>query len=251
MSVRTSVSSQRAPMVKVCQVVSKEELKGCTIIILIGPTGGGKSNFIEKLASQAPGETNITGIADHKLTPGPAQIVAYRMDHQFLDLWTDKPIIFVDTPGLCDKDKSDAQTKSEIEKWKKTNAVQTVDRLLYVDRISDNRAPRSKSKTIKVLESLGGKDAARRTVVMTTMWDLMWNDRLKAHADHRYNLLKNENWKDFLGQGFVRCSRNIAAAIFYTGFHTSDHRSGSWEPIGYDDPPISCSFAYTRKSKDC
>ncbi|KAF9049178.1 hypothetical protein BJ165DRAFT_1078709 [Panaeolus papilionaceus] len=123
------------------------------------------------------------------------------MDHQFLDLWTDKPIIFVDTPGLCDKDKSDSQTRAQIQKWMKKNAVKTVDRLLYVDRISDNRAPRSKSNTIEVLEALCGKDAAGKTVVMTAMWDLMWNERLKTLANRRYDLLKNGYWKDYLEKG--------------------------------------------------
>ncbi|PPR01887.1 hypothetical protein CVT24_001356 [Panaeolus cyanescens] len=189
------------PTVSVKKVENASDMKNCAFIVFIGPTGTGKSNFIQTLAAETPGGSTVKDIAKKSLDSGTQKVAAYRMDHSFLHIWTEKPIILVDTPGLSDRRKSEMYVLSEIQKWMKKNDVKSVDRLLYMDRISDNRMPRSKAKSLDIFKALCGREAANRTVVVTTMWDLMWNPRLQKHAAHRFDLLKSKHWKDFLDKG--------------------------------------------------
>ncbi|KAF9053415.1 hypothetical protein BJ165DRAFT_1447414 [Panaeolus papilionaceus] len=172
-----------------------------SVIVLIGPTGTGKSNFIEMLGSITTNGPKVKDLAKARLDSGTQEVDGYRMEHQHLNIYTTKPIILVDTPGLSDRRKSEMQVLGQIKKWMKKTGVKSVDRLFYMDRISDNRMPRSKTKSLEIFKALCGTDAANRTVVVTTMWDLMWNPRLKAHANHRFNLLKEKHWNDFIAQG--------------------------------------------------
>ncbi|KAF9053472.1 hypothetical protein BJ165DRAFT_1317340, partial [Panaeolus papilionaceus] len=81
-------------------------------------------------------------------------------------IYTKKPIILVDTPGLSNPRKSEMQILGQIQKWMK----RSVDRLFYMDRISDNRMTRSKTKSLELFKALCGTEAASRVVVVTTMW---------------------------------------------------------------------------------
>ncbi|KAF9053439.1 hypothetical protein BJ165DRAFT_1524133 [Panaeolus papilionaceus] len=154
-------------------------------------------------------------ISDHKLQVGTSEIRAYRMKHRNAELWTSKDIILVDTPDLSHERKTEWWVLSQIKKWMEDNGITNIDRLLYFDRISDNRMRRSRGRSSAIFKSICGKQAASRALVITTMWDEMWNDRLKTHAANRYNDLKQEYWKEFVQQGcrIEKFENNFATAI--------------------------------------
>ncbi|KAF9053454.1 hypothetical protein BJ165DRAFT_1447548 [Panaeolus papilionaceus] len=192
-------------------------LNDCAIVIIVGRTGAGKSSFIEKLASKTAGGPQ--GIAKSKLDAGTLHVVPYRVDHQMLNLGTDRPLIIVDTPGLSDKRISEMIIVRMIQKWLRQrwrilfyflsciqlplhfSGAKRVDRLFYMDSISDKKMTRSQATSLEIFKALCGEQAAHRTVILTTMWDQLWNDDLVAQGNHHHSLLAETYFSDFLSCG--------------------------------------------------
>ncbi|KAF9053482.1 hypothetical protein BJ165DRAFT_860178 [Panaeolus papilionaceus] len=118
------------------------------------------------------------------------------MEHKHLNIYTTKPIILVDTPGLLSEKISEMAVLVQIRKWMKKNGVKSVDRLIYTDRSNDIRISNPRMKCWEIFKALCGTEAASRMVVVTTMWDLMSQARLAAHRDHRFQLLRCFPWED-------------------------------------------------------
>jgi len=77
------------------------------IVVVMGPTGAGKSTFIE-CATRQDGRT-----VGHKLRSFTADIRTVRFNHP-----TDGyPVVFVDTPGFEATSRSDMETLSMIADW--------------------------------------------------------------------------------------------------------------------------------------
>ncbi|KAF8238168.1 hypothetical protein L208DRAFT_362715 [Tricholoma matsutake] len=131
-----------------------------TIIVLLGPTGSGKSTFIEVATCRAQNKT-----VGHSLQPHTKEIRAITVPHPS----TDHPIVLVDTPGLDDT-KFDAAIWSMIIVWlRKSYHVSTIAGIVYLYRISDNRSVGSPEKNLPLFDALCG-DVKNNVVIATTMW---------------------------------------------------------------------------------
>ncbi|KAF9053498.1 hypothetical protein BJ165DRAFT_1608114 [Panaeolus papilionaceus] len=186
-----------------------------SVIVLLGPSGAGKSNFIETLGSITTKWPKVVDLAKARVDDGTQEVYGYRMEHQNLNIYTTKPIVLVDTPGLSNPRMSEMQVQLQIKKWMKKSGVKSIDRLFYMDSISEHGMSPRKRKSLEIFKVFCGLEAASRTVAVTTMWDLMWNPRLKADADHRFKLLKERYWNDFLDQGsrIVTFNNTFEAAL--------------------------------------
>jgi len=78
-----------------------------TIILLLGPTGSGKSRFVEVATGHTQSKT-----VGHTLEPWTTDIRANPCAHPL----TKHPVVLVDTPGLDDT-KFDADIFTKITTW--------------------------------------------------------------------------------------------------------------------------------------
>jgi hypothetical protein len=159
------------------------------IVVVMGPTGAGKSTFIDCATSQ--GGKNV----GHSWKSETSQVRSVSVSHP-----TDRqPVVFVDTPGFDDTFKSDTEILSMIADWlvKTYKAKVNLATILYLHRISDNRMSGTAMKNLQLFSSLCGKKAMPNVVIVTTMWSLVpaeWGTK-------RENVLKREVWKDMLKAG--------------------------------------------------
>jgi hypothetical protein len=159
------------------------------IVVVMGPTGAGKSTFIEH-ATRQDGQT-----VGHSWKSTTAKIRTVRVIHP-----TDgRPIAFVDTPGFDDTFKSDIEILSMIADW----LVQTykgnvnLATILYLHRISDNRLSGSAMKNLNLFSSLCGGKAMPNVVIVTTMWSCVPEEL----GTKREEDLKKEVWNHMLNDG--------------------------------------------------
>jgi len=112
---------------------------------------------------------------------------------------SDLNIIFVDTPGFDDTNKSDLEILEMLAKWLKDTYQKHVklSGILYLHRISDNRMAGTPLKNLRMFEQLCGKNALRNILLTTTMWDLVEE---REGLDRQRELVK-EYWLPMIKQG--------------------------------------------------
>ncbi|KAF4582667.1 hypothetical protein EYR40_002590 [Pleurotus pulmonarius] len=170
--------------------VKTEDLKEDDIIIAImGPTGAGKSSFI----NMATG--NATGVGhDLESCTNSIDILKFQCIERSM-----QDIIFVDTPGFDDTHKSDVEILEMIAGWLKQTYEQNVKLagILYFHRITDNRMAGTPLKNLHMFEKLCGKDALQNIILTTTMWD----EVDEPTGEQREKELERHYWKTMISQG--------------------------------------------------
>ncbi|KAI6127878.1 kinase-like domain-containing protein [Pisolithus croceorrhizus] len=161
------------------------------IIAVMGPTGSGKSNFINKLT----GNKEESGADRLKsCTEGIREFV--------VDLPDDKHYMFVDTPGFDDTHRSDRDILRIIADWleKKYRKDVKLTGIIYTHRISDNRMTNSVCKNLNLFGQLCGEEAAQCVRLVTTMWD---NQKAENTAiwQNRLSQLEGNFWKPLISLG--------------------------------------------------
>ncbi|KAI6104199.1 P-loop containing nucleoside triphosphate hydrolase protein [Pisolithus sp. B1] len=128
----------------------------------MGPTGSGKSNFINQLTGS-------------KKEPGAEKLESCtRGIREFeVNLTDGNRYVFVDTPGFDDTYQSDRDILRTIADWlaKKYQGNVKLTGVIYTHRISDNRMSGSVCKNLDLFGQLCGDKAAQCVRLVTTMWD--------------------------------------------------------------------------------
>ncbi|KAL9714078.1 hypothetical protein Ac2012v2_002386 [Leucoagaricus gongylophorus] len=175
---------------KEAQSVKTEELKESdTVIVLMGPTGSGKSSFISMVADTDQG-------VGHDLMSCTNEIKAVRVRVPDEDI----DIVLVDTPGFDDTYKSDYEILQMISEWIKQVGYKNIllDGILYLHRITDNRMAGTPLRNLEVFEKICGPQAFTRVLMMTTMWDDLENEEM---GELREEELKTHYWYPMISQG--------------------------------------------------
>jgi len=160
------------------------------IIALMGPTGTGKSTFIDIATCQKAKHVG------HKLESHTSEIRAVR----FLHPTTFVPYVLVDTPGFNDTNKTDAEVLDMIADWLKKTYKSNVKvaGIIYLHRISDNRMSGSPLKNLQMFGKLCGDTAIKSVVLATTMWTKV---RPVEVGVRREQELKEKYWAGMLSLG--------------------------------------------------
>ncbi|KAF9463789.1 P-loop containing nucleoside triphosphate hydrolase protein [Collybia nuda] len=161
------------------------------IIALMGPTGTGKSTFIDI----ASGQKKKT--AGHSLKSETSKVRAIRIPHP--DPENKNSYVLVDTPGFNDTNKTDTEVLALIAGWLKDTYKKDVKlaAIVYLHRISDNRMSGSPLQNLRMFSKLCGDGATTHVVLATTMWS-----KVKAGVgEKREAELKAKFWNAMLQLG--------------------------------------------------
>ncbi|KAF9042387.1 hypothetical protein BJ165DRAFT_265151 [Panaeolus papilionaceus] len=187
------------------------ERRGDRLVLLWGPTGAGKSRFVEVLA----GDGEQLGISKDQLDSVTQKIETYELI--FTEMWQgpgteplpytrgpeDGRMYILDTPGFSDSQISEIEILEMVKDWMKTHNCSGIQMLLYFFPITDIRLSGSKRRaiqTLKLLSRINGEEPGS-VLVATTMWDRLWNKRNQKAAEERFVQLRDEIWKDLLETG--------------------------------------------------
>ncbi|KAG8770242.1 hypothetical protein FRC15_004181 [Serendipita sp. 397] len=133
------------------------------IIIIMGPTGVGKSTFIDYATGR-----NGQGIG-HTLKSSTQGIVVRKT------VVGGQSIAFVDTPGFDDTVRSDYEILGVIAEFfisVHKDGLQ-MEKIFYLHRISDNRVSGTPLRNLELFASMCGNIAMPTVTIVTTMWSLV------------------------------------------------------------------------------
>ncbi|PPQ69143.1 hypothetical protein CVT24_000009 [Panaeolus cyanescens] len=170
--------------------VSAEEVQLDDIIIAVmGPTGTGKTTFI-----QAAAGTNDVGLdVGHSLSAGTTGVRCVKIPIP----GTHSNLVLVDTPGFDDPDKSDAEILEIIAKWLESTYRRQIllTGLVYLHRITDIRHDVGIQNTMNVFQRLAGPNAFERVALVTTMWNDLRDKQIGVEREEQ---LMNNHWRPMI-----------------------------------------------------
>ncbi|KAF9034254.1 hypothetical protein BJ165DRAFT_1534082 [Panaeolus papilionaceus] len=167
------------------------------IYLIMGPTGAGKSAFIEAFA----GKSQKLSISKDQLAGYTQTVTAYRLVNVMYAHWdgTMHPVYLIDTPGFSDSKISEIEIVNMVKKWSKDNDIHYSTGILYFTPITETRLPGSRRRTFKMLKKLL-EDNSRSCslIVITTMWDTVHNKQTQKRAESNFAQLRDETLEEFV-----------------------------------------------------
>ncbi|KAH7908657.1 kinase-like domain-containing protein [Hygrophoropsis aurantiaca] len=173
------------------------------IIAVMGPTGTGKSTFIDEATR---GQGPVIG---HSLDSCTRYVQTFTCAHPRQH---GRNVVFVDTPGFDDSQRTDYEILEEIAKWLETTYKQriTLSGLLYFHAISDSRMRGAPLRNLAMFKELCGENALQNVILTTTMWDEVPTAVGVRHEEQ----LRDEFWEPMISAGcrMARFSRSWESA---------------------------------------
>ncbi|KAG8782102.1 hypothetical protein FRC20_007857 [Serendipita sp. 405] len=157
------------------------------IIVVMGPTGAGKSTFIDYATG---GDGQDIG---HSLKSCTRDIVIRKTTAE------GQSFALVDTPGLNNTTRSNYEILGEIASFlvEARMAGYQLDKILYLHQISDNRMAGTSSRDLELFANLCGNAAMPNVIVVTTMWSLVANNTGKEREEQ----LRETFWSQMITEG--------------------------------------------------
>ncbi|EEU42228.1 uncharacterized protein NECHADRAFT_6950, partial [Fusarium vanettenii 77-13-4] len=181
------------------------------VILVMGPTGAGKSYFINKLKR---GGAQV----GHSLRSETAGCQGVNIE--FGSAENARVITVVDTPGFDDTHRSSAEVLSEITEYLATQHAMGIPTkgVLYLHRILDNRMSGSAMTSLNLFQDIVGDSALKNVILVTTMWNKLRAEDI-AEADRREQELLDDFWRPMIDNGSFatqfRGTSDKAAALVY------------------------------------
>ncbi|PPR03423.1 hypothetical protein CVT24_012692 [Panaeolus cyanescens] len=163
------------------------------LIVVLGPTGSGKSNFINTLTGKNEvlvGSGLCSCTKDIKLVqcdPLPGK---------------SNRVFLVDTPGFDDAGTSDFSILEILEKWF-TDTFQRrikVSGVLFFHRITENRFAGSSAHNLSILVGLCGSPSLNNVLIVTSLWDEIKPEFLQE-TEEREKQLESKYWSSLTKHG--------------------------------------------------
>ncbi|KAG6833278.1 hypothetical protein H0H87_009453 [Tephrocybe sp. NHM501043] len=186
-----------------------EDARSTDIVIpIMGPTGAGKSTFVNAVAN------NAFAVVGHNLKSETAQLQPIILQHPNNPA---RRIIIVDTPGFDDTYAADSEILRRIANWlaQSYSANMTLAGVIYLHEISQARMLGTARKNLDMFNKLCGDAATKNVILATTKWSQVAG----GTADRREGQLKDRHW-----DGMIRLGARMAR-------FTDTHESG-WNIIG-------------------
>ncbi|KAF9443855.1 hypothetical protein P691DRAFT_808225 [Macrolepiota fuliginosa MF-IS2] len=175
-----------------------------TIVAIMGPTGAGKSTFIQKVTGQ-----EVVGVG-HSLESLTIEVTGVRV--KFTD---GVNVVLVDTPGFDDTYRSDVDVLEIFVKWlgDVRRSGLELSGILYLHRISDNRMAATPLKNLDIFKKICGEKFFEKIILTTTMWP-EGDDDIKEEIQ-RENELQSSCWVEMINRGsLIRRFMNTQASAW-------------------------------------
>ncbi|KAF9054769.1 nucleoside phosphatase family-domain-containing protein [Panaeolus papilionaceus] len=185
--------------IKVTGEISLEEPKaGRTgrLVLVLGPTGAGKSSFLEALA----GPSQQLSLSSNQLAGYTQHISAFTVVNAKLHGY---PITLVDTPGFSDSKFSEKEILDMVKAWLNQERRYAV-RILYLVPINGTRLPGTQRRTLEMLRTFlksSGKRNLKDLMFVTTMWDTLYSEGALSRGQSNFEQLHDNQLKDFIDEG--------------------------------------------------
>ncbi|KIK19429.1 hypothetical protein PISMIDRAFT_152984 [Pisolithus microcarpus 441] len=157
------------------------------VILVMGKTGSGMSNFINKLTRMQP-EDGADQLSSCTKTVCPYE--CYHNGQRF---------IFVDTPGFNNEQLPQWTVLTAIAKWLKETYQKSIKLtgVIYTHNLREDGMCAVDEQSFQSLCRLCGNEAADRVRLVTTMWD----DVDESEAVEVEGKLKRTHWQSFIQAG--------------------------------------------------
>ncbi|PPQ69144.1 hypothetical protein CVT24_000010 [Panaeolus cyanescens] len=188
------------------------------IIAVAGPTGAGKTTFIQTIAGR-----NVEGLnIGHTINTGTTEVAGVKIPIP----GTHSNLILIDTPGFDDNKLSDAQTLEIIANWLQSIYRKKVllTALIYLHRITDVRYDYGIETSMEIFQKLTGPHAFGKVALVTTMWNALSDGKI-GHT--REGELKTKRWGSMTRKGtvvarFLMGNRDTAVQVIIDMVEKSD-----------------------------
>ncbi|KAF9032576.1 hypothetical protein BJ165DRAFT_1534987 [Panaeolus papilionaceus] len=167
------------------------------LYLIMGPTGAGKSSFIEAFA----GKSQKLSISKDQLAGYTQTVTAYRLVNVMVTNLRSpmRPVYLIDTPGFSDSKISEIEVVNMVKKWTEDNHIHYSISILYFTPITETRLPGSRRRTFKMLKNLLEDNSTTfLPIVITTMWDTVHNEQTQNRAESNFAQLRDETLKEFV-----------------------------------------------------
>ncbi|PPQ80653.1 hypothetical protein CVT24_011717 [Panaeolus cyanescens] len=167
---------------------SEEVSQPDIVILVMGPTGAGKSSFINHLVGEERAKVG------HGLVSCTYQIDVIRYVSK-----DGAPVVLIDTPGFNDTNVTDFAILVLITDWLTATYKQkvTLSGVLYFHRITDNRMTGPLLHNLEMFKSMVGEKAFFNVSLVTTMWDAVTESMATVHEQQ----LRTQYWKGMIRNG--------------------------------------------------
>ncbi|KAF5321122.1 hypothetical protein D9619_000482 [Psilocybe cf. subviscida] len=178
--------------------------RGDYIIPIMGPTGAGKSSFINLLLGEA--KLTVGHLLDSCTTDLlPVEIPAATVRENLLT-WQPHSdtakLVIVDTPGFDDTSADDSMILQRIADWLKEahGKGAKLAGVIYLFDITQFRVTGATKRNFDVFEKLCGEDACKSIVLGTTKWTRVPANEQEI-AGKKEKQLRNRFWIDMISKG--------------------------------------------------
>ncbi|KAH6905904.1 P-loop containing nucleoside triphosphate hydrolase protein [Coprinopsis sp. MPI-PUGE-AT-0042] len=172
------------------------------VILVMGPTGVGKSTFIKEYTGNQDVEVG------HQLQSCTRDVSWYQatVPRRFPRL-AGRRLILVDTPGFDDTYADDSEILKRVSAWlaQSYNKQMHIAGVIYMNDISQKRMFGSTRMNLNMFTKLCGVAFFTKVVLATSQWDLLPEP---ATGDNREEELKRDFWKNIQGAKIMRVQKN-------------------------------------------
>jgi len=169
-------------------------LEGDFVIPVMGPTGAGKSSFINLFLEQ---DRMVVGDVE-PCTSEPAAVVIDASKLPVDMVLTNRRLVLLDTPGF--NTDRDSEILKQIADWLKDayNQKVVIGGVIYLHDITHDRFTSSAKQNLEIFRCLCGAGSLGNVIIGTTKWDRLINSKEgeKHEAD-----MKGKHWKPMIAKG--------------------------------------------------
>ncbi|PPQ65036.1 hypothetical protein CVT24_008184 [Panaeolus cyanescens] len=198
--------------VSVRQVNLEDIPEDSFIYIVMGPTGSGKSTFIEALGRETAEyhPEKALSISKDSLESVTQHITAYELSNVYKELnqiprSQNLSFYIIDTPGFADQKISEMEVLKHLQDFLNSPAISkrsiNAIRFLYFQPVNNVRLAGSKRLCLSIFKALCstgiGQNSKIHTALVTTMWDQLYTERLHKRGEEIEAELAESQWKNW------------------------------------------------------